>query len=183
MRNVHRKKRTAGILAVLLALSFCLPGCGLFAPSEVSLAKSAVENAQKAQSAEVTTKIESSVSLKYDALNFGLDLDLDADIDTEMTREPERSKGTIGIEFDLLGSRQSFQGQYYTDVPGDGTKVTYTKIFGDFWTKQTKQIGENGQSEINPLVMGVALLKAMQEKTLTAELQKETTEINGKEAY
>lgn len=188
------KRKNWRIAAVVLAAIFLLSGCGLFGfgkPTAASLAKDAFTNIEKVQSAEMTMNTSGDITATYNVLNIGMNLKLDTDTVMELTRDPERSKGTISLKVGAIGQEQKIDGAFYGDTAEDGTRTTYMQWSGGDWNKHTEapEQTEEETPGTGPIIMPdsmkqtVGLLKALAEESLTAELKEETVMVNDKEAY
>lgn len=189
MKNIIRT-----ILAVLLIGVLTLSGCGLSRlgkPSVVSLSKDAMENLKKVDSAAVNIKTDGDISAVYEALNIGMNINLDSETDMEMTKDPSRARGTIGLTVGAVGQEQTIDGKFYRDSNED-SKTTYIKWQNGDWMKKTTPVSkETGGEEEKPnaitvpqSVMNAAgILKYLSDGSVTAELKEETVQVNDKEAY
>lgn len=186
------KTRIRTIFAALLIVVL-LAGCnlaGLGKPSVVSLTRDAMKNLNKVESAEVKIKTDGDISAVYETLNIGMNITLDTDADMEMTKDPQRSKGTVNLTVGAVGQEQTVKGRLYTDRT-DTDKITYIKWENGDWMKKTSPVKqaeaeENASKGItmpDSVMQAVGLLKYLSDGSLTAELKEETVQVNDKEAY
>lgn len=181
------------ILAVLL-IALLLAGCnlgGLGKPSVVSLTKDAMKNLNKAESAEVKIKTDGDISAVYDALNIGMNITLDSDADLEMTKDPQRAKGTVDLTVGAVGQEQTVKGALYRDRT-DTEAITYIKWENGDWQKKTTPVEQKeaedekaskGITMPDSVMQVVGLMKYLSDGSLTAQLKEETVQVNDKEAY
>lgn len=187
------KTRIRTIFAALLIVVL-LAGCnlaGLGKPSVVSLTRDAMKNLNKVESAEVKIKTDGDISAVYETLNIGMNITLDTDADMEMTKDPQRSKGTVNLTVGAVGQEQTVKGRLYSDRT-DTDKITYIKWENGDWMKKTSPVkqaeaeDENASKGItmpDSVTQAVGLLKYLSDGSLTAELKEETVQVNDKEAY
>ena len=187
------KTRIRTIFAALLIVVL-LAGCnlaGLGKPSVVSLTRDAMKNLNKVESAEVNIKTDGDISAVYETLNIGMNITLDTDADMEMTKDPQRSKGTVNLTVGAVGQEQTVKGRLYTDRT-DTDKITYIKWENGDWMKKTSPVKQAEAEEENAskgitmpdsVMQAVGLLKYLSDGSLTAELKEETVQVNDKEAY
>ena len=198
MEEAEMRQKIRRVLAVTLIAVFLLSGCKLFKkdiPTVISLTNAAITNMGKADSAEVKVNSTGDITATYKVMNIGINMSLDTDIDMEMTRNPERSKGTINLSLGLVGQEQSMNGEFYGEGSKDGTKTTYIRWKEGNWMKKTKAAqsdasdasssnSSSGPALIpNSLVQVIGLMKAIADESITAELKEDTATINDKEAY
>ena len=188
----HAPGAAARFAAALIAASLLLSGCSLPGflqrkPTAVSLAKSAAENVQKAESAAADMDLDLEVSINYDQLNIGMKMDVNADLDMEMTKDPQLAKGTENIAIGIMGQTQNLQGVFYLDAR-DGKETTYMKWNDGKWSKKTGQSESGSEDESTAgsgtsLLQTVGIVKLIAEEAVGAELLEETATVNDKEAY
>lgn len=205
----------ARAMACLLGTAIVLAGCsgpGFLQkkPTAVSLAKTAVEKMQKAESAAVDMDLDASMNLSYDQLNIGMKVDLAADVDMEMTKDPQLAGGTQTVRLEMMGQSREFEGRFYLD-PSGGPGTTYMQWGDGKWMKKTNDSGagdgetnhtdtedpgssgSSGKEEMTEkaqdgsgsiqVLQAVGLVKAIAEEAMRAELQEETVTINDREAW
>ena len=127
------RNRIRTILAILLAAVFLLTGCRIFKKdvhTVLTLTNAALTNVAEVESAEVKIRGTGDLNATYEALNIGLNMKLGTDMDLEMTRKPERTRGTAAITIGAIGQEQVIDGVLYKDTAGDGTKTTYVQWQG-----------------------------------------------------
>ena len=185
--------RIRTILAALLIVVL-LAGCNLSSlgkPSVVSLAKDAMKNLNKVESAEVNIKTDGDISAVYETLNIGMNITLDSDTDMEMTKDPRRAKGTVDLTVGAVGQEQTIKGMFYRDRT-DTDAVTYIKWENGDWQKKTTPVEQKeGEDEKDSkgikmpdsLMQAAGILKYLSDGSLTAQLREETVQVNEKEAY
>lgn len=185
--------RIRTILAAIL-ITVVLVGCNLTGfgkPSVVSLTKDAVKNLNKVESAEVKIKTDGDISAVYDALNIGLNITMDSDADLEMTKDPQRAKGTVDLTVGAVGQEQTVKGKLYRDRT-DTDSITYIQWENGEWMKKTSPVKQKaaedekaskGITMPDSVTQVVGLLKFLSDGSLTAELKEETVQVNDKEAY
>lgn len=187
------KIRIRTIFAVLLIMVL-LAGCnlgGLGKPSVVSLTKDAMKNLNKVESAEVNIKTNGDISAVYDTLNIGMNITLDSDADIEMTKDPQRAKGTVDLTVGAVGQEQTVKGVLYRDRT-DTEAITYIKWENGDWQKKTSPVEQKEAEDENAskgitmpdsVMQVVGLMKYLSDGSLTAQLREETVQVNDKEAY
>jgi hypothetical protein len=186
MRN---KIRT--ILAISLIAIFLLTGCRIFKKdvhTVLTLTNAALTNVAEVESAEVKIRGDGDLNATYEALNIGLNMKLGTDLDLEMTKNPERTKGTAEIKIGAIGQEQVIKGRIYKDTAEDGTKTTYVQWQEGDWLKRTTAPAEEtsekkGFTVPTSLIQTVGIMKAIADGDISAELQEETVMINDKEAW
>ena len=180
------RNRIRTILAILLAAVFLLTGCRIFKKdvhTVLTLTNAALTNVAEVESAEVKIRGTGDLNATYEALNIGLNMKLGTDMDLEMTRKPERTRGTAAITIGAIGQEQVIDGVLYKDTAGDGTKTTYVQWQGGDWLKRTSAPAEQteekkGFTVPSSLVQTVGIMKAIAEGGISAELQEETVMVN-----
>ncbi len=185
------RNRIRTILAVLLTAVFLLTGCRIFKKdvhTVLTLTNAALTNVAEVESAEVKIRGTGDLNATYEALNIGLNMKLGTDMDLEMTKKPERTKGTAAITIGAIGQEQVIDGVLYKDTAGDGTKTTYVQWQGGDWLKRTSAPAEQteekkGFTVPSSLVQTVGIMKAIADGGINAELQEETVTVNDKEAW
>ena len=88
------------IMSVTLSAVFLLTGCRIFKKdvhTVLTLTNAALTNVAEVESAEVKIRGTGDLNATYEALNIGLNMKLGTDMDLEMTRKPERTRGTAAI--------------------------------------------------------------------------------------
>lgn len=115
------RNRIRTILAILLAAVFLLTGCRIFKKdvhTVLTLTNAALTNVAEVESAEVKIRGTGDLNATYEALNIGLNMKLGTDMDLEMTRKPERTRGTAAITIGAIGQEQVIDGVLYKDTAG-----------------------------------------------------------------
>mgnify|MGYP006935967942 CR=1 FL=1 len=186
------KRTKARVLIAALIAALLLPGCSLFIPTPVSLVNAALTNIKKSKSAAVHADIDADAALTYEALNLSLDLTIGTGIDMEMTRAPQRSKGSADLNIGLMGQEQTIKGTFFTDKNEDNSRTTYIKWGDGNWKQKTEKSDESEESLENStglkglpnsIAQGIAVMTAISDKSVQAELKKELVPINGRDAY
>lgn len=186
------RKKIRTILAVSLIAIFLLTGCRIFKKdvhTVLTLTNAALTNVAEVESAEVKIRGTGDLNATYEALNVGLNMKLGTDMDLEMTRNPERTKGTAAISIGAIGQEQVIDGVIYKDTAEDGTKTTYVQWQGGDWLKRTSAPADQteekkkGFTVPSSLVQTVGIMKAIADGNISAELQEETVMVNDKEAW
>lgn len=186
------RKKIRTILAVSLIAIFLLTGCRIFKKdvhTVLTLTNAALTNVAEVESAEVKIRGTGDLNATYEALKVGLNMKLGTDMDLEMTRNPERTKGTAAISIGAIGQEQVIDGVIYKDTAEDGTKTTYVQWQGGDWLKRTSAPADQteekkkGFTVPSSLVQTVGIMKAIADGNISAELQEETVMVNDKEAW
>lgn len=190
MKNIIRT-----IMAVLLIGMLTLTGCGLGRfgkPSVVSLAKDAMDNVKKVESAAVNVKTDGDVSAVYEALNIGMNINLDSETDMELTKEPRLARGNTALTVGAVGQEQTINGNFYRESNEENSTI-YVKWQNGDWMKKTtpvtKEADEEENNTNNAITMPesvttvVGMLKYLSDGSVSAELMEETVQVNEKEAY
>lgn len=192
-KEVNMKIRIRIIFAALLVIVL-LAGCnlgGLGKPSVVSLTKDAIKNLKKVESAEAKIKTDGDISAVYETLNIGMNITLDSETDMEMTKDPERAKGSVNLIVGAVGQEQTVKGRFYRDRT-DTDAITYVKWENGDWMKKTSPVKQKeaedekaskGITMPDSVMQAVGLLKYLSDGSLTAQLNQETVQVNEKEAY
>lgn len=189
------RNRIRTILAIILASVFLLTGCRIFKKdvhTVLTLTNAALTNIAEAESAEVKIRGAGELTGTYEPLNIGLNMNLGTDMDLEMTKNPERTKGTADISIGAVGQEQVIKGVLYKDTAKDGTKTTYIRWKDGDWIKRTaapdgdtdqKTSKKQGITIPSSIVQTVGIMKALADGDISAQLREETVMINDKEAW
>ena len=123
---------------------------------------------------------DADAALTYEALNLSLDLTIGTGIDMEMTRDPQRSKGTADLNIGLMGQEQTIKGTFFTDKNEDNSRTTYIKWGDGNWKQKTEKSDESEESLENSMglkglpnsiAQGIAVMTAISDKSVQAELK------------
>ena len=167
MKNILKKAAGA---AALIVLALTIAGCG--SKSAESLAKKALSNLSKSDSAAIESK--TSMTAQMSSAELGeMSLAAEQENRVEYTNDPEiiYSQGSYKQKIDdtdLTTAIEEYQ------VKEDDKTVTYTKL-EDFWMRM-----EGGTSIKS---MSESILTAVAEKKGTAVLADETQQMEGQESY
>lgn len=171
------KKRIAWLLACLMTVMLALAGCGEKVTAEDVLNKS-VENAGSKKSVEMDLKLifKGKVSVEQSGTQVGLDMDMNMAGTIQSLTETGDSHGTIDLGVSMMGADISTNMEFYS-VEEDGERVAYTKQ-EDAWSRTA------GDQDSGSMDMDFGSIQEMVESgEASAELQENTEEVDGKEAY
>lgn len=189
------RNRIRTILAIVFAAVFLLTGCRIFKKdvhTVLTLTNAALTNIAEVESAEVKIRGAGDLTGTYEPLNIGMNMKLGTDMDLEMTRNPERTKGTAAISIGAVGQEQVIRGMLYKDTAEDGTKTTYIRWKNGDWLKRTTAPAEGADGKTSEkqgitipssIVQTVGIMKAIADGDISAQLREETVMINDKEAW
>lgn len=188
-------KRKIALLIAAVLFVLCFAGCGLFAPTAVSLAKKTVENLGKASSVKAEVSMEYEGSVSYSMLTAPIGIKMDFDV--EAVKEPVVSHMAGKVDGSVYGFSIDVPVESYARQE-DGEPVSYIKIGNGAWCRQEPEnsasedgtsepdadeaAGEGGTSLID-VKTGLALLQKIMSGEIKAELAGETETICDKEAY
>lgn len=190
----HGRRRGSVLTAALVSaavLSLLITGCSApkflnRKPTAVSLAKEALDNAQKVQSAEIFVEVTPEIAVTLDSMNLSMNVDLDVNMDMEMTRDPKLMKGTVKVLGTAMGQNQEVDGEFYVDASGDSADTTYMRWAEGKWSKKTGVKGsseESAQSPQESITQTIGIVKMIADEAMTSELKEEKVTVREKEAW
>lgn len=158
------------LAALLLFAAVVLGGCGKEKVTAESLIKTASKRSENAKSVSADMNLDMKMNIKQSGISA--DFNIGADLSIEAVKEPVSAHidGTMSV--DIAGNSQESSLESYL-VDEDGTAVTYMGTDGS-WTKTEAELSDDGM---------LSGLNSMLNDSMNYELQKETEEVNGKEAY
>ena len=170
MREMKKSVRFLFAALLLFAVAV-LGGCGKEKVTAESLIKTASKRSEKAKSMSVDMNLDMRMNIKQSGVSA--DFNIGADFNIETVKEPASAHMNGTMSVDMAGNSQKGSFESYV-VEEDGTTVTYMGTDGA-WTRT-----EDEDPDDNEMLSG---LNSMLNDSMKYELQKETEEVNGKEAY
>lgn len=189
----NMKERRAGIGGARLAAAVCIlaaalavSGCSPFKATPVSLLKTAVMNARKAESVATDADISGVFKLGQENLSLGMDVDMHLSAKMESIREPRLAKGTADLDFSVLGTSQSIHTDLYLEADQSGHGTAYMNPEGGSWKKKSVRVADISQEKgrkLDALLMGAEAVNMFLQDPLELQLDEALSEVNGREAY
>ena len=177
MKNAGKRRYWSAAAALILCIALAVVSAGCVQKvTAVSIAKQTADNLEKVKS--LTAKENLKMGMKLASGDNSMDLSIDMDMDMKLVKEP--LTGSVDMKAKLEGMGTSTEVGALTYLEKDGENVvTYTSVEGGEYTKQITPAGDFKGVELTDM----SVLRKIADVSQTAELRKETEDVNGTEAY